>query len=136
LRPRRAEDSHSDFAGPRHIVELLVELGHPRLQLVHRVMQRLHLAGDLIQAARRVGVLLLAGSLFKVSTLDDILLMLSVVCSTRFFITPMRSSNDCCMRAICSCSACTCVCNWIMSLLAANAGREAQTIAIATEKIK
>src|SRR3954467_6433775 len=51
--------------------------------------------------------------------------MLSVVCSTRFRITPMRSSNDCCMRAICSCSACTWVCNWIMSLFAANAGSDA-----------
>src|SRR5437868_15111889 len=67
--------------------------------------------------------------LFSVSTLTDILLTLSVVCSTRFFITPMRSSNDCCIRAICSCSACTCVCSWIMSLLAAKPGRAEQHMA-------
>src|SRR5260221_8735468 len=59
--------------------------------------------------------------------------MLSVVCSTRLRITPMRSSNDCCMRAICSCKACTWVCNWIMSLFAAKAGSEMQQTATTTK---
>src|SRR5678815_5926065 len=48
--------------------------------------------------------------------------MASVFCSTRFFITPMRSLNDCCMRVICCWSCSTWVCSCTISLLTAHAG--------------
>src|SRR5579863_2439123 len=59
----------------------------------------------------------------KSATAAFILLTLSELCSIRFRMTPMFMSIDCCMRATWSCSACTCVCSWIMSLLAPEAGR-------------
>src|SRR5947209_16636792 len=48
--------------------------------------------------------------------------MLSVFWSSRFFIIPMRSSNDCCMRDICCWRSCICVCSCTMSLFTAQAG--------------
>ena len=42
-----------------HVVELLAHLGQTRLQLVHRIVQRLNLAGELLDAAIVVGDLAL-----------------------------------------------------------------------------
>ena len=54
--------------------------------------------------------------------LGDEMFTLSVLCSTRCCITPMRSSKDCFICAIWSCRACTWVCNWTISLLTPQAG--------------
>src|SRR3954468_14178213 len=57
-------------------------------------------------------------------TLLFILLTLSVVCSTRLRITPMRSSKDVFICAMASCRACTCVWIWMScSFVPAEAGR-------------
>src|ERR1700686_2414283 len=50
------------------------------------------------------------------------LLVTSVFCSRRFFITPMRSSKDCFICVICVCSCVISVCSSMMSRLAPKAG--------------
>src|ERR1700722_12830956 len=51
--------------------------------------------------------------------------MASLSCSTRFFITPMRSSKLRCIEVICCCSCSTWVCSWTISLLTPQAGAAA-----------
>src|SRR5271167_1794842 len=63
------------------------------------------------------------------SRLVAILLMESALCWTRSFMTPMRSSLDCCSFVTASCRSCICVWSWTMSLLTAKAGAAVKVMA-------
>ena len=77
--------------------ERLVELGDARLQLVHRIVQRLHLPGDGVHLAVD-GIALRVQLLLQSVDRRVIWLASSAVCSARCCSTPIRASSVDCSR--------------------------------------
>jgi hypothetical protein len=108
--------SHGLLRG-RHVLELLAQFGEADLEFVHGVVQRLNLSGDLVDLPGAILLLFVDGSLQFADRGSPCWRRL-VFWSSRFFMTPMRSSKDCFIAVICCCSWVTWVCSSIISLLA------------------